>query len=97
LYQILNDRFSKDCVLPENYFEAFCKINLEHDTVKQIVKYKQFILQTTGIFPSNYSEKNMIPFMQVLSLSCTRNCYLPRDVMLRIGGCLFRGGTGCPP
>jgi hypothetical protein len=90
---LLHDRFSpKISYLPPEYYETFCQLNFrgnDTDGIVRKVRFKQFILQTTGLYPVNYSDKEMVPFMQLLSLSSTRDSYLPRCVMLKVAGSLF--------
>lgn len=89
LYSLLNEKFSKNIKLPLEYYQTFCKLDIQNENVVHIVKLKQYILRTTGIFPSNYSDTYLIPFMQMLSISNMKDCYLPRYMMLRIAGFLF--------
>lgn len=50
------------------------------------LKYKQYILKKTGIFPKTISTDNMIRFMEMLSI---KNDVLGKDLMMKIAGSLF--------
>lgn len=84
----LNIQFKKDFDLPSEYHAKFCSLNL--DNYITCIKTKQYILKKTGIYPKNYNKKHMLPFMELLCVSGSKDKVLPKDLILLIAGYLFR-------
>jgi len=89
LHKLLDKRFKTNFILPKKFYHAFCTLQLQQDSVTQIVQIKQYVLKKCGIFPSNYSNKYLIQFIEVLSIASCPNSYFPKDIMLLIAAYLF--------
>ena len=86
IINIINNKFKKDNNLPKEFYESFCQWNFQNIDIDIKVKNKQYILKKTNIYPTNYKEEYMIPFMELTS--CKKS-YFPKDIMNMIAGYLF--------
>lgn len=87
---LLNSKFGNHVDLPKEFYQQFCNLKLlNNGQIHDNVKYKQYILKMTNIFPRNFSADGMIAFMELLSISRGNNNYLPKDIILKIAGHLF--------
>jgi hypothetical protein len=85
---LINNYFESSIDLPKMYHESFCNISLGKK-IEPLVKYKQYVLKRTGIFPRKFKADSMILFMDILSIAGKRSCCLPSDIMMHIAGNLF--------
>ena len=87
---ILNEKFNKENELPKEFYQKFCNLNFSNNNkISSVIKYKQYILKMTNIFPKYFSDDKMILFMELLSISKSKNNLLPKDIIMKIAGHLF--------
>ena len=85
---LIDEKLKPNVSLPRKYHFAFCQWKFQNQIVSKTVMMKQYILKKTNLWPSNYSSKYLVEFMEVLLLS-NMSCRLPKDVMILIAGYCF--------
>ena len=83
----INEKFKNGINLPKEFYYSFCRWDFSKEIFDEKIMMKQYILKTTGVFPSNYNGKYLIHFMEILKIQSKSS--LPKDIMLLISGHLF--------